>query len=198
VDQFSIQGWRCVNIVDHLKTDTDMVVVVDADEVDITAHHEAGHAVAAVMRGGGVLVSITIDPTEDYLGHTQFRVKRWDAAFATFAGPWAEARSRWPGGEVDDDGCVLDDYVTAAFMANPNDLSDYGDHLERERNQYGGHWPEVIHPGKREAWWSTELEGCWPVIQAVARLLLNGETVGHDTVEGLLHGHWESGSSGSS
>jgi hypothetical protein len=41
----------------------------------IIAHHEAGHAVAAVMRGGGELMSITIEPTDDHLGYTETRVR---------------------------------------------------------------------------------------------------------------------------
>ena len=65
------------------------------DERYITACHEAGHAVAALMRGGGEITSITIEPTADYLGYTWTRIKPFDRAFIIYAGPWAEARAQW-------------------------------------------------------------------------------------------------------
>ena len=84
----------------------------DHHQRHLTAHHEPGHAVAALMRGGGELVSVTIEPTAEYAGHTGLRSKPFDIAFVTYAGPWAEARAQWPA-EVsldaeDGDGCVLD------------------------------------------------------------------------------------------
>ena len=66
------------------------------DERYITACREAGHAVAALMRGGGEITSITIEPTADYLGYTWTRIKPFDRAFIIYAGPWAEARAHGP------------------------------------------------------------------------------------------------------
>ena len=48
------------------------------------------------MRGGGELVSVTIEPTAEYAAHTGLRSKPFDIAFVTYAGPWAEARAQWP------------------------------------------------------------------------------------------------------
>ena len=44
------------------------------DDRTLTAHHEAGHAVAALMRRGA-LISITIEPTAGCAGKTWARVK---------------------------------------------------------------------------------------------------------------------------
>ncbi len=62
------------------------------------AHHEAGHAVAAVARGGELL-SITLgkvdwdgDPELDEPGGCRHISDPRNAPFVTFAGPWAEAR----------------------------------------------------------------------------------------------------------
>jgi ATP-dependent Zn protease len=43
----------------------------NVDDRYLTACHEAGHAVAALMRGGGEVTSISIEPTADHLGITQ-------------------------------------------------------------------------------------------------------------------------------
>jgi len=53
--------------------------MTEPDEQDLTAHHEAGHAVAALACGGG-LISITIGPTREhpeYAGNTGVRVEKW-------------------------------------------------------------------------------------------------------------------------
>jgi hypothetical protein len=156
----------------------------------ITAHHEAGHAVAAVMRGGGELLLISIEPTVDYLGHTQTRGKIFDAAFFTFAGPWAEARAQWPHPHLegpDDDGCDFADHLDFAWMENyGGDANAYEEQIAAEVAMFGEQWRLT-----REAGWTRELERHWPVIQAVAELLLAGEHVDHDIMDGLLDRHWE-------
>src|SRR5271166_6387403 len=53
--------------------------MTEPDEQDLTAHHEAGHAVAALACGGG-LISITIGPTPEhpeFAGNTGVRVEKW-------------------------------------------------------------------------------------------------------------------------
>lgn len=156
----------------------------------LTAHHEAGHAVAALMRGGGELLSITIEPTAQYAGFTRTRHQIWDAAFVTFAGPWAEARATWGPralDDIDDDGCCFGDYVTEAWFNNLHgDGQTYQDNLIGE-SAFG----LARDPAEREDWWSTELDDRWPVIQAVALLLLDGERVDHATVDELLTRHSE-------
>lgn len=112
----------------------------------LTAHHEAGHAVAALMRGDGELRSITIEPTAAYLGHTGYRGKPCDAAFVTYAGPWAEARAQWPlptlEGE-DDDGLAFEDYVSGAFPLNAD--GDGEDFRRAKEADSALHGPEFAH-----------------------------------------------------
>jgi ATP-dependent Zn protease len=50
----------------------------NVDDRYLTACHEAGHAVAALMRGGGEVTSISIEPTADHLGITHTRRKTFD------------------------------------------------------------------------------------------------------------------------
>jgi hypothetical protein len=66
----------------------------------------------------------------------------------------------------------------------------YRQALAAEAEMFGENYHAQFGGAKREAWWSRELEGYWPVIEAVARLLIDGEVVDHDTVDGLLEEHW--------
>jgi hypothetical protein len=146
------------------------------DERLLTAHHEAGHAVAALMRGGGELRSITIEPTAAYQGHTGYRGKPCDSAFVTYAGPWAEARAQWALATLedeDDDGCTFEDYVTAAFLRNADgDGEQYRRAQEADAALYG---PEFGHLAYgREEHWSRELEESWPAVQQLAAMLMDG------------------------
>jgi Peptidase M50B-like len=142
----------------------------------LTAHHEAGHAVAALMRGGSQLRSITIEPTTNYLGHTGWRGKPCDSAFVTYAGPWAEARAQWEPpalDDEDDDGYTFEDYVTAAFLRNAaGDGEDYRRAQEADAAMYG---PEFAHLAYgREEHWSRELEQSWSAIRQLAAMLMDG------------------------
>jgi hypothetical protein len=177
-----------------------VTAAVDSDCLDgcatcqrkLTAYHEAGHAVAAVMRGGGELLAITIEGTDDYAGKTWTRAKVFDAAFLSFAGPWAEARAQWPMRTLDGkdrDGCVFGDYLTAAWLHNcDGDGERYEEHLAAEAEMYGDHVAQVCGP-QREDGWTSELAQHWSVIRAVAKLLVAGKTLDHDTVDGLLQRH---------
>lgn len=163
------------------------------DNLAVTAHHEAGHAVATVMRGGAELVSVTIESAEDYLGRTTQRIKPTDSAFVTYAGPWAEARYLWqtePTGEFD-----FEDYVGGALLSNPDDAKQYQQAIAAERamlesaiNNTGIALAELLDVAGREQLWGRELEDRWPEIQQVARMLLDGEGVDHETVDRLLWG----------
>lgn len=146
------------------------------------------------MRGGGELLSVTIEPGGDYLGRTWHRTKvcaPGDRMFVTFAGPWAEARCQWPlpslDGE-DTEGAIFDDYLLAAWMrAADGDHDVYEDmraHDVGDRIVIAEHLG--ITPGelrdREERGWADELEQAWPVIQQVAGMLLAGETVGSPSV----------------
>jgi hypothetical protein len=97
-------------------------------EQDLTAHHEAGHAVAALACKDGKLISITIDPPPEhpeYAGSTHVQVEdAWQLQFAVYAGPWTEARRKWPRdslGSLDDQderGRPFREYVRDAFDVN--------------------------------------------------------------------------------
>jgi hypothetical protein len=67
----------------------------------VNAHHEAGHAVAVVLRGGVVDHIALGDPTDDGLldadreliGRTRHTPARAEQSFVAFAGPWAQWRT---------------------------------------------------------------------------------------------------------
>ena len=121
----------------------------------LTACHEAGHAIASLMRGEGDVVSITIEPTPDYLGYTHFRAKPCDRAFITFAGPWAEARAQWPLPDLDDeddDGCTFQDYLVVAWMHNADgDLAGYKRARDADAAMFGEQFADLTF-GREEIW----------------------------------------------
>jgi hypothetical protein len=163
----------------------------------VTACHEAGHAVAALMCGGEVK-SITIDPTAEYQGHTGVRIRRCHSARVTYAGIWAEARAQWTEstlGDVDDDGCTFDDLVTAAYLRNHEDAADYEHALDAEpwrrvAEELGRKWAQEngFEFVSREESWSRELEAVWPAIQALAARLLSGPMTGAEVTK-LVEAH---------
>jgi hypothetical protein len=173
----------------------------EPDERYLTTHHEAGHAVAAVVFGGE-LISVTIDPPSEHperAGNTEVRMdKPWDLHIVVYAGPWAEARFQWPRDSVDsldeqdDDGRLFRDYVREAF-----DVIDRDGDLEKYQQLEKGIRPdnderftppaigiaelegrpldEVID--ERNQKWSRQLEEhCWSIIRIVAGMLLDGCT----------------------
>jgi hypothetical protein len=162
------------------------------DERCLTAHHEAGHAVAVVLAPTGELISITIDPTPERFGNTEFRAKSWEHQRITFAGPWAEARCRWTPESLDDqdgNGLKFCYYLRGAFSRNRDgDLERY-QQLEEGILPDGTRFtsptaglaqlqgrPRVELIAEREQTWSRELEERWPLIRRVAGMLLDGCT----------------------
>ena len=78
--------------------DSEVVAAVSASATAKTAHHEAGHAVAAVARGGtlikvhlGKVDWTTRDDSRDKPGETHHDTTSANEPFVTFAGPWAQA-----------------------------------------------------------------------------------------------------------
>jgi hypothetical protein len=139
------------------------------------------------MRGGGELVSITIEATAEHAGFTHTRAKPFDSAFITYAGPWAEARAQWPHPTLDaedDDGYTFDDYVLAKLLSNAKDAADYQRQQAADAALLG---PSFAHLAESCAQtWSGELERSWPVICEVARMLLTGSSVTTASIRMLL------------
>ena len=148
-----------------------------SEHLEIVAHHEAGHAVAAVMRGGSLLLSVELSPGgPERDGITWARAKQFDSAFMSWSGPWAEARYQW--GEraldaEDEDGATFSDYVAGVFLAGGRD--DAGAIRQSRRAEPYQVPAELIAASERV--WSMELERAWPAVQEVARLLIAGSTV---------------------
>ncbi|MDH6248009.1 hypothetical protein [Mycobacterium sp. OTB74] len=150
-----------------------------------TAHHEAGHAVAVVVRGGELvsvaLVAWSANPAMS--GTTRHRSAQTAQPFVLFAGPWAEAR--WTV-EHDPD---VDDLAEALSYAWENSYDGDTD-LYEDRVAKLSDLADRLGLGARgRAWefeWSNELDELWPVICQVAALLIDGQTVTHGCVRSLL------------
>lgn len=142
----------------------------------ITAHHEAGHAAASVMRGGSTFRSVDLTNADGGHGLTLFRAKATDHPFIAYAGPWAEARLQWPAGVAldgeDDDGMTFDDYVDGALLTQPDDrqeLQPHDDHVAQLRALGVDVEPYAV--------WLIELEAAWPAVQSIAARLLDGDVL---------------------
>lgn len=158
------------------------------NERAIAAHHEAGHAVAATMRGGSTLTSVELSEVHGE-GITWHNGHTWDFAFIAYAGMWAEARLSWPRAEPtgeDGDGLTFDDYVTGVYLTQPDDAAIVSARQDELRSY--GLDPERLREAIRgdEITWGRELEHVWPVVCQVARMLLDGETVTASDVLRLL------------
>lgn len=162
----------------------------------LTACHEAGHAVACLMRGGGTFTSVTIEPTAEYLGCTFMRLRQWDGEFTSYAGPWAEARARWPEhlriDEFDPDEREFADYIIEALALNPSDLEGYakpkGETAVAIRAAQEHHFGDAIAEmdAARDETWDAELEAMWPIMLLVAKLLIDDQPVTAEVVRALI------------
>ena len=161
-------------------------------ERSVAAHHEAGHAVAATMRGGSTLTSVSLSP-EHGTGITSFHAKPFDGPFITYAGLWAEARYLWgdrPLDGVDDGEGEFQDFVAGAFLGQPEDAAA----LLAWRSTAEMGEMEGALPGahlRTEECWQRELEQVWPAVVQVARLLLDGHNVDDAIVRELMESHRE-------
>lgn len=156
---------------------------------ELTAYHEAGHAVAAVMRGGRV-ISISIEPVPGcHDGETWTTQQQWDNSFVYFAGPWAEARRLWPAGtlnNLDEDGLTFNTYILGRFLRNPDDTQNYAHWCELDRLMLPVQARDYYNVSSRENTYGIELEEEWPAISEVARLRLAGVEVTTEMIQELL------------
>lgn len=145
----------------------------DFDSREVTAFHEAGHAVAFLSRGHGFRY-VTLRPRDrTYAGTVAVRgprrIRSEDAVEIAFAGAWAETRLTWPGPTdgvtqpddfMDDEGCTFSDHFLArlAFGGGCHDLESVRPILDS--------WDvSTFHMSSR-------LNTHWPSITAVAQALL--------------------------
>lgn len=164
------------------KADPAVVAAVSARATARHAHHEAGHAVAAVARGWKLIavwlgtVDWSKDSSSDTSGGTLHRTPYADQPVVTFAGPWAEAM--WTV-EHDDD---VDDFYEALEYAwsesYDGDAIKYDSRIDELCLRYGS------SPIER-AWeveWVDDLDPLWPAVCEVAAMLVDGQSVTHEDV----------------
>ncbi len=181
--------------MDHAELPGDRIAAIGAQSDSQHAHHEAGHAVAAVYRGGtleeivlGTADWTRVDDGADTPGWTKHITLPNHRPFVTFAGPWAEAMWMLENGNDDAD---FNDTFSVAWDDNTDgDTTKYEgivDQLEQDSRNLG------LGPVGRdwEADWMNELEILWPVIREVADALLRGEVISHDMVAEAIERHRE-------
>lgn len=144
--------------------------------ISMIAHHEAGHAVAALMTADtefneqeSVRVTI-INGVGTGHGPPVSNDHPVQAAFILCAGPWAEARVQWGKpvyglDDIDDSGTSFRQAMAAAF----DDAATLSGRSDRARYAVLAKADPSIPD--REQDWSDELERAWPVIDTLARAL---------------------------
>ena len=167
-----------------------LVAAVEAHAAARRAHHEAGHAVAAVARGGelvdvflGTTDWSTFDSTADTPGGTVHRAAWAAQPFVTFAGPWAEAR--WT---VENDPDVAGIHEALEFAWSDNADGDTAKYESRVEMLSGVAVQLGFGPVGRvwELECADDLELLWPAICKVAAVLIDGQPVTHDIVRELV------------
>lgn len=128
------------------------------ETASVAALHEAGHLVAAALRGGEAIYAWV---STDGEGFTGFRgvTGVTDQAFVTYAGPYAESR-------------------------HPDSWSSWPDEILDGQRDEGSDFAELcaLHGGwdavdEHAAAWERELDRVWPVIQHVAEQLERGGVI---------------------
>jgi len=170
------------------------VEVLDPDTTEapaalrsLTAYHEAGHAVAGVMRGS-VLRSVHLGEVAGD-GLTVHRGPSWDDPFISYAGPWAEARFIWgdrPADEEDEDYLVFADHLFGVFLGvGAEDWAVLREHFAGLAGLAAMLPPEITAGDLEritESKWTLELQAVWPAIETVATSLLAGAEITDERV----------------
>ena len=153
---------------------------------EMVAHHEAGHAVAVVCRGGvvhEVRVGVTDpDDADMVVNWVRMEADPRDHPFAIFAGPWASAM--WA---IENDPAVSDfqKALDSAWFAARDDFDKYHaivGELHDEAWRLGlGQFSRVW-----EGDWCYDLGLLWPAVCTVAAALLADETVTHEAIAAAI------------
>lgn len=178
---------------------TDRPTIDEDTHRKVTAHHEAGHAVAAVMRGGSSLRSITLEP-DGLGGLTLHRGFRWDLGFIAYAGQWAEAYYADCAGILPR-GLTAAEYLKSGLdearewleYAHPDETEEHDDwaHIVAHLDDMAAMMTAVpAHQRPTDdgvlSVWARELEAVWPAIQTVAARLLAGDVLEDSDVRGIV------------
>lgn len=171
------------------------------------AAHEAGHAVAVIMRGHRV-TKVWAYPQARFSGRVEHDRLGRDGAFVAFAGLWAEARYAWEWDRIyEHDAATFNDYLTQQLTpettGSSSDLREVFSITDRWRSKGQGAVMHALNTGKlsesdlkqlmadnaqkltevevleakKRTEWDAELESLWPLIQEVADLLTVGKSV---------------------
>ena len=150
------------------------------DDLERSAYHEAGHAVATVIRGRKFLRLVSIAASIAHRGNTFHSSPGWNDAFVAWAGPWAQAHAEWTGRPLEraGDEFTFEDYLAAAFLNGGHEDSQIV-----EQHFASMPWPSMRSGTERA--WSMELTRMWPAITQVAEWLLGGERVTDQRIRDL-------------
>jgi len=144
------------------------------------AYHEAGHAVATVLRDGSYVRPFTITSADDYPDRTCHLSPGRDPGFVAWAGPWAQARAEWCERPLESSG---DEFVFADHLLTAYLSGGHTDWLIVEQHFASLPWSSMRAGTERV--WGMELTRMWPAIQQVAEWLLVGEPVTGQRVRDL-------------
>jgi hypothetical protein len=144
------------------------------------AYHEAGHAVATVLRDGSFERQFTITSADDYRESTCSLSLGRDPGFVAWAGLWAQARAEWCVRPRDEGG---HEFVLADYPLTSHPSGSGTDRLIVEQHFASLPWSSMRAGTERV--WGMELTRMWPAIQQVAEWLLVGEAVTNQRVRDL-------------
>lgn len=167
---------------------TDWLAPLAESERRSTAHHEAGHAVTAVARGG-TFDGFTIEATAARDGWVHVMHDPVHRDFVTFAGPWAEARAEWTGRPLDgvnEAGLTFHDCIRGILRCSDSDLRSYAPELDHFALALDETASDELIPLARDDSWYGELETLWPTMAIVAEMALRGDEVTTERVRVLL------------